>query len=255
MHFNKTQNKFIQNTFLSSPFRFFLMNLIIDIGNTRAKLAVFKNNQLLKTAVCHKEELKKTEEALLNEFPLIADGIIANVASPEETYKKVFATLQGLQINLSSKTPVPFINSYHSQDTLGLDRIALAAAAVTQFPGKDTLVIDTGTCITYDIITANNNYLGGAISPGVNMRYRSLNNFTANLPLLRAKHTTLKKIGQTTKEGLRLGVMQGTIFEIEGFIAHFEKDFPNLTTVLTGGDAKILSKSLKTPYLFPKISF
>src|SRR5699024_1472268 len=116
--------------------------------------------------------------------PEIKHGIIANVAEPHMNHHDLLAKLSGTRIKLSAETPIPFKNDYGTHKSLGIDRIALAAAAVANYPGKNVLVIDAGTCITYDIITAESEYLGGAISLGLSMRFRALNNFTANLPLL-----------------------------------------------------------------------
>ncbi len=223
------------------------MNLIIDIGNTRAKLAVFDRQKLISSRVCHKEELLFVQKKIMAEFPEITDGILANVAAPQYGYQGAMAGLSGKKIILSSDTPVPFKNTYQSPKTLGLDRIALAAAAVSCYPRQNSLVIDAGTCVTYDLIEATGIYKGGAISPGLNMRFRALNNFTANLPLLRSED--LKDIksltGRNTTESLQNGVKQGLCYEIDGFINHFQQQYQDLTVILTGGDSDILSKSLK----------
>lgn len=228
------------------------MNLIIDIGNTRAKLAVYKKNKFLKTVICPKEELIQAQEHLREEFPDIKDGILANVAEPKNSYVGWISGLDGKTIELSAKTPVPFYNKYETPETLGLDRIALAAAAVSLYPDKNVLVIDAGTCVTYDIITAKKEYLGGAISPGLNMRFRAINNFTANLPLLRASSKEIPHIGQNTIQSLHLGTTQGLIYEIEGFLQQYKEIYPDLTVILTGGDAEILSKRLKNSIFVAK---
>lgn len=228
------------------------MNLTIDIGNTRAKLTVFKNNKILKNVICPKEELISAQKHLLNEFPQIQNGILANVAEPKNSFVGSLQGFEGTTIELSEKTPVPFINHYETTETLGLDRIALAVAAVTLYPNKNILVIDAGTCVTYDIITSDKIYLGGAISPGLNMRFRAINNFTANLPLLKASSKQIPMIGQNTIQSLHLGTTQGLIFELEGFITRYKQSFSDLTVILTGGDAEILSKSLKNSIFVAK---
>lgn len=228
------------------------MNLTIDIGNTRAKLAVFDKNKILKNIICPKEELVFAQQQLRSEFPAIKNGILANVAEPKNSFVGSFVGFEGLTIELSEKTPVPFINQYETTETLGLDRIALAVAAVTLHPNKNVLVIDAGTCVTYDIITADKVYLGGAISPGLNMRFRAVNNFTANLPLLRASSKQIPTIGQNTIQSLHLGTTQGLLYELEGFIAQYKQSYSDLTVILTGGDAEILSKSLKNSIFVAK---
>lgn len=221
------------------------MNLIIDIGNTRAKLAVFEKNEIIDKLICLKEEIQVHKNHLLKKYPQIRNGIIASVAGSLKESEKYLNGLDGKTILLSPDTPLPFTNSYGSPKTLGLDRIALASAAVAGFPGKNVLVIDAGTCITYDLVTEKGAYLGGAISPGYNLRFRAMNNFTAHLPLLEANAEIPAPIGQNTEQSLRLGVNAGIQFEIEGFIRHFEHLHTDLTVVLTGGDRKILSECLK----------
>ncbi len=228
------------------------MNLIIDIGNTRVKLAVFKEKKIKKAVVCPKEELIQAQEHLREEFPEISDGILANVAEPKNSYVGWVSGLGGKTIELSAKTPVPFINKYETPESLGLDRIALAAAAVSLYPNENVLVIDAGTCVTYDIITKNNEYLGGAISPGLNMRFRAINNFTANLPLLRASSKEIPDVGQNTIQSLHLGITQGLIYEIQGFLTQYRQTYSDLTVILTGGDAEILSKRLKNSIFVAK---
>ena len=145
---------------------------------------------------------------------------------------------------MNTTTPLPFKNRYTTPSTLGNDRIALAAAAVCVYPLKNTLVIDAGTCITFDFINSKNEYLGGAISPGIGMRYKSLHQYTGKLPLL-SKNEEFKLIGTSTKSSIHSGIINGIICEIKGVIAQYQQDFGDLTIVLTGGDTKFLSKQLK----------
>ncbi len=228
------------------------MNLIIDIGNTRAKLAVFQDFKIIKSVTCLKSKLSYEQKKILNEFPKIQDGIIANVAKPQKGYDGTLSELNGKKIILSSGTSIPFNNAYGTPQSLGLDRIALAAAAVHQFPNRNTLVIDAGTCITYDIITTEKDYLGGAISPGLNMRYRALHNFTANLPLLRTADEEISALGTDTISSLKLGVTGGVVNEINGFIDQFNQKYENLTIIFTGGDSEFLSKRLKNSIFVAK---
>ena len=133
---------------------------------------------------------------------------------------------------------------YKTPTTLGVDRLALVSASVNKFSSKNVLIIDAGTCITYDFIDNKNNYLGGAISPGVYTRYKSLNNLTAKLPLLKPR--TVKNItGNSTKQSIHSGVINGVLFEIEGVIKNYNTKYEDLTVILTGGDSKFLSKQLK----------
>ena len=145
---------------------------------------------------------------------------------------------------LNSETKLPFKNLYKTPKTLGVDRIALVCASVEQFPDKNVLIIDAGTCITYDFINTKNEYLGGAISPGIRLRYQSLHNLTANLPLLETEMPE-NSIGNSTASSIHSGVVFGILKEIDGVIEDYQEKYSDLTVILTGGDAYFLSKQLK----------
>ena len=174
----------------------------------------------------------------------ISTGIMSNVASISDSKLKKIKNLVQIHI-ISSLTEVPFKNLYKTPETLGVDRIALVAGAVTQFSGHNVLVIDAGTCITFDFVNSEGEYIGGAISPGLKMRFNSLNHFTANLPLLE-KDDLIDFIGKNTKESMNSGVINGVIQEIDGVINQYKKKFLDLTVVLTGGDTNFLAKQLKS---------
>jgi len=220
------------------------MNLIIDVGNSFVKLAVFKDEKMLVKHKVKSSEVLKTLRQLRKEYKNIQRAIISSVGKFRKDnmayVQKYFDTLI-----LSSNTKIPFKNNYSTPKTLGIDRIALVSASVEQFPEKNVLIIDAGTCITFDFITNKNNYLGGAISPGIRMRYKSLHNFTANLPLLETK-IPKNSIGDSTANSMHSGVVQGVLFEIDGAIQKYKLKYPDLTVILTGGDAKFLSKQLKS---------
>ena len=219
------------------------MNLIIDIGNTRVKAAVFEKDTLIDLIFFDKESILSEIKTITKKY-LISKGILSNVALiSDATLKKIKKIVQ-IRI-LSSSTKVPFINLYQTPKTLGIDRIALAAAAVTQFSEKNVLVIDAGSCITFDLITSKKEYLGGAISPGIKMRFQSLNYFTANLPLLDKEEVT-NFIGVNTQESINSGIVNGVLQEIDGVINQYKKKYSHLTVVLTGGDTNFLSKQLKS---------
>ena len=220
------------------------MNLIIDVGNTYVKLAVFKGDKIKRKDVIKLEHLVKYIDLLNKEYESITKAIISSVGklrNKDVSYIKKHYNL----ILLDSDTKIPFKNLYSTPRTLGIDRIALVSASVNQFPKKNTLVIDAGTCITYDFINSDNEYLGGAISPGIRMRYESLNNLTANLPLLETEIPN-SIIGNTTNSSIHSGVVNGVLKEIKGVINQYEQKYSDLTVILTGGDANFLSKQLKS---------
>jgi type III pantothenate kinase len=125
-----------------------------------------------------------------------------------------------------------------------MDRMILASGATLQFPNQNRLIIDAGTCITYDFVDDKNNYLGGSISPGIRLRYEALHQFTAKLPLL-SKSLPDNLIGNSTSESIHSGVILGTILEIDGFIEEYKSQYAKFIIILTGGDAEFLAKRLK----------
>jgi len=185
----------------------------------------------------------KELKMLINDFPNIGKAIVSSVGRLEpsqvKNLRKQFEVLV-----LDSNVKLPFKNLYATPKTLGVDRMALASASVSQFPDANVLIIDAGTCITYDFITSQNEYLGGAISPGMRLRYQALHNLTANLPLL---DTEMPKdlIGNSTSRAIHSGVVHGILKEVDGIIGEYQKKYPDLTVILTGGDANFLSNQLK----------
>lgn len=218
------------------------MNLVIDIGNSKVKVAVFELDTIITTAVCDEIYFLDEVKRISNQYA-IERSIVSSVKDINEEYLEELQKLPFL-ITLNSDTQLPFKNLYATPSTLGNDRIALAAAAASIYPSQNSLVIDAGTCITYDFINAKNEYLGGAISPGIDMRYKSLHKYTEKLPLL-SKNEEFNLIGTSTSTSIHSGVINGVICEIKGVIAQYEQDFGDLTIVLTGGDTKFLFKQLK----------
>lgn len=220
------------------------MNLIIDVGNTNVKLAVFKNNKLQQKEVIKSSRILSTIKKLIKKYPGLKRAIISSVGKLNESVLNKIQSQIHLLV-LDSKVKLPFNNQYKTPNTLGVDRIALVSASAMLYPNNNVLVIDAGTCITYDIITKENNYLGGAISPGIGLRYQALHNLTANLPLLSIKQPK-NLIGSNTNESLHSGVINGVVGEIKCVTNDYKKIFKELTVILTGGDAEFLSKQLKS---------
>lgn len=219
------------------------MNLIVDIGNSRVKYAVFDKHRLL---VDQSSEaglyLSKIKE-LFEVFPKIEQAIISSVTGLEHKEFEILSLFCPVHV-LSVKSLVPFKNNYATPDTLGMDRKALATAAFYQYPKRNVLVIDMGTCITYDIITAEGSYLGGAIAPGLNMRYKAMHEQTKKLPLLEPEYPR-EFIGDTTANSMHSGVIQGICHELDGTIDQYKNRFQLLTVILTGGDSHFFAKRLK----------
>jgi type III pantothenate kinase len=238
---SKTNNK--KNLFVTLKLKNIPMLLTIDVGNTRIKAAVFEQTTVVEIFIFTKEELLNQLNFILNKFPKIQNLAVASVGN---VAKEQFLSLKdGIEIHfISHGSNFPFTNSYSTPTTLGIDRMVLAAGAVLKHPNQNRLVIDAGTCITYDFVDENDNYLGGAISPGIRLRYNSMHDYTAKLPLL-TKTVPENYIGNSTEESMHSGVVNGVALEIDGFIELYKSQYAKFIIILTGGDAEFLAKRLK----------
>jgi type III pantothenate kinase len=216
------------------------MNLTLDIGNTQAKLAVF-DDKLLEVKCFDSKYIHDNINDFLKLFPLIKNLIVCSVIDTDLNFDSY--NFQNIHF-VSNTSKLPFINLYNTKRSLGNDRIALVSRAAIKFSNQNVLIIDAGSCITYDFINKNNQYLGGAISPGLKMRFKSLNHYTSNLPLVKSLTESID-IGKTTYDSISNGVCSGVNYEIEGFIDQYSSKYKNLTVILTGGDSDFLSKRLK----------
>ncbi len=219
------------------------MVLVLDVGNTQIKLAIFQQDTLLDKIIFQKNDLQKIIENSLKKHPNIKNLIVSAVGKLTEDDFLPFQNQLKIHF-ISHLTKFPFDNLYKTPQTLGIDRMVLATGAVLQFPNQNRLVIDVGTCVTYDFINHKNQYLGGAISPGLRLRYESLHNYTAKLPLLTIESPE-NFIGNSTENSIHSGVVNGLTNEIDGFINQYKQEFENFKIILTGGDANFLAKRLK----------
>jgi len=220
------------------------MNLIIDVGNTYTKLAVFELDNMIDKIVVDTKDILKKIKIIQKKYHQIDKAILSSVGKISQISFNYLKTEFTLEV-LNHKTKVPFKNLYATPETLGIDRIALVCASVEQYPDHNVLIIDAGTCITFDFINSKNEYLGGAISPGIGMRYRALHNQTVNLPLLNIE-VPESIIGTSTNSAMHSGVINGVLNEIEGNVNVYRTKYPDLTVILTGGNTKMLSKQLKS---------
>lgn len=219
------------------------MNLVIDVGNTKVKFGVFDKFKLKNIYTCVLSDFDDTLGLISKHHPGIHSTLIASVGNLDS--EQILSLKENFSFMiLDGLTKVPFINKYETPHTLGVDRIALVSAAAMTFPNENVLVIDMGTSITYDFLSSENEYLGGAISPGIRMRYRALHNYTAKLPLLNSEIPD-SFIGNNTANAIHSGVIYGVINEIHGFIEDYKEKFGGLTLILTGGDAEFLRDNLK----------
>lgn len=215
------------------------MNLVVDYGNTSAKVAIFDHQLLLE-----KHSFKVIDE--LQQFlqKSSADKFIISSVNADAKHISSWVQHAKQKLILTPGLPLPINILYSTPTTLGVDRIAGVCGAHQLFPKEDCLVIDAGTCITYDFIDAFGNYPGGSISPGMMMRFKSVHTFTAKLPLV----TPIEQpelIGHSTETSIQSGVIHGVAAEIDGIIDRYQKKYPHLRVILCGGDAPFFENKLK----------
>lgn len=232
------------------------MNLAIDFGNTFAKISIFEKNKIIYSKNDFPTDDLDYKEIMefQKEYPQINNIIILSVAMSKDELKKKLSdnkSIENIEI-LTNKTPISFRLNYKTPDTLGTDRIAAIAGAKELFPNEDILVIDIGTAITYDILV-NNVFLGGNISLGMDMRFEALNHYTQRLPLLDRESAKQSFTPSTsTKSAIYNGVINGIIFEIEGYLNLWKTQYPKLKIILTGGDAIYFEKQIKNSIFVEK---
>ncbi len=225
------------------------MNLIIDQGNTRAKIAIFKDQEL-----CEMSELDCLDVKSLKEFigsRVIKNCILSSVKTVGSDLCAYLKTSFFNFVHLNYKTPMPLRLGYATPETLGCDRIAAAAGASDAKAACPVIVIDAGTAITYDFMNAEGVFEGGDIAPGIHLRLKSLNEFTDRLPLI-DKTGEVPLVGYNTETAIRSGVINGICYEIEGFIATIKATHPMVLVFLTGGDAIYLAEKIKYPIFVDK---
>jgi type III pantothenate kinase len=218
------------------------LKLIIDIGNTRIKAAVFDKKELL-----HSFIFQNTPELLnsgIIEKYNITDCIIGTVVNEAEMFADELKKRTNVLV-FNSGISIPIKNLYKTAHTLGSDRLAAAIGANAIARNQDLLVIDAGTCVKYNFVNAANEYIGGGISPGLQMRFKALNTFTSRLPLLQPDENFEQLIGTNSNESILSGVQEGIINEVDGFTNQYRQRFNNLKVFLTGGDTDFFAKRLK----------
>jgi type III pantothenate kinase len=225
------------------------MNLIIDIGNTRIKIAVFEGNKLVDIRKFNDLSPEKIDEQIteynteFRQFTPVESSIVSAVRTYNDEIKNILIKRTNfIELDTGLNLPVKLI--YKTPLTLGKDRIAIASAGAVLLPGQNFLAIDTGTCITYNFVNKNKEYLGGGISPGIMMRFKALNTFTDKLPLVR-RHDETELIGDSTENSIISGVMNGVASEVDGIIERYKNKYPDLKIFLTGGDTEYFAKNLK----------
>ena len=215
------------------------MNIVVDYGNSSAKVGIFDGDKLTaQHNFLTTEELKK----FLENFS--ADNFIISSVTKDPHQVSAWATLVKQKFILNPQLPLPVQVKYATPATLGVDRIAGVCGAQHAFPNTNTLVIDAGTCITFDFLDKHGNFLGGGISPGLMMRFQAVHTFTARLPLV-ASADEPPLIGDSTERCIQSGVINGITAEINGVISLYKQKFEGLTVILSGGDARFFENKLK----------
>ena len=218
------------------------MNLTIDFGNSTVKAGIFSENELIEKIIFREDTINQVQ-SVLSGFPEINRCILSSVSLQSEKLKAFLKKNIAFFILLDQDTPLPIKSLYESQKTLGYDRIASAVGAYTICPSCNVLIIDAGTAITFDLVNNKGEFIGGNISPGREMRAKALNNYTSRLPLVETDGK-FPLMAKNTIDALKSGIMNGIIFETEGYIKSLSEKYEGLKIFLTGGDAKYFDKKL-----------
>lgn len=222
------------------------MNLVLDIGNTRSKVGIFDDQRLVEQAIWRDWTL---EELSSYGNQAGADHVIfSSVSVPDPALQEKLALRFTSALELTHETPLPFRNAYRTPQTLGKDRLAGVAGAQALFPGRHCLVVDCGTCIKYELLSAEGVYEGGNIAPGARMRIQAMHAFTARLPEV-SMDMPGSDIGTSTETALQNGALRGAVLEIEGFARAFAQEREGLVILITGGDAAFFLPQLRLPGL------
>jgi type III pantothenate kinase len=218
------------------------VNLVLDIGNTRSKLALFEGDTLLSAGMFDLTEPASIFRFLGERKPgrMLISTVQKHLPAFVEDLSKQIPCLP-----FTKDTPVPVKNAYTSANTLGSDRLAGMVGAWKRYKGETVLLVDTGTCIKYNLLTSAGEYLGGGISPGIDMRFKAMHAFTGRLPEIEADYDFDALVGTNTTDSLLSGVMNGVVEEVGGMIKRYESQYIGVKTVLTGGNYHFFEKRLK----------
>jgi type III pantothenate kinase len=219
-----------------------VITICFDFGNTRLKAAVFEDDRVKEVIVLDDDSDETIQQLTTRYQP--QKSILSSVINHNKGMETVLAEKTKFHL-LNHLTKLSFTTPVGKPETIGADRLALAAAAVHYYPGSHNLVIGLGTCITYNFINKYHEFLGGGISPGLGMRMKSLNQFTAKLPIVKPD-SNLPLIGYDTNSNIQSGVILGIVYEIQGFIDEYASKFDNFNVLLTGGDIVHLAPHLKS---------
>lgn len=219
------------------------MNLTIDQGNSRTKVALFDDNGRIVKNFIYKSFAASDVDKLFSLYP-ITNSIISSVVNIEPAVVNTLHRHSKRFVLFDHDTPIPIRNGYNSPETLGQDRLAAAVGAAYLCPKQNILIIDAGSAITYDFVSAEGEYVGGNIAPGIKMRLTMLHRMTKKLPLVEVEENELLPLfGKTTRDAIAAGVIRGIVYEVKGYIRSLNAQLKQLTVVLTGGNAPFIANN------------
>jgi type III pantothenate kinase len=222
------------------------MNLCIDQGNSRTKVALMTDDGKMLHHFIYKSFSSAEVERLFDLYD-ITDSIISSVVNIEAAVVNTLARRSQHFVLFDHRTPVPITNAYETPETLGLDRLAAAVGAKSICPEENLLIIDAGSAITYDFISAEGQYLGGNIAPGLKMRFTILQRMTKKLPLVEVDENELIPLfGKSTRDAIAAGVIRGVAYEVKGYMRTLREKMPHFQTFVTGGNASYILNNVRT---------
>ncbi len=224
------------------------VNLTIDIGNTLAKMTLLEHGRMVDTFRFEEADESHIRKVFRQTGGRIDGAImISGADTPQAARIKEYAAFYAARfVDFTPAVPVPLKNLYLTPETLGADRLAAAVGAQVVYPASNVMVVDFGSAITVDMVSAAGEYLGGNISPGAAMRFKALNQFTGRLPLCSLREETGLH-GNSTEEAICNGVVDGITYEIEGYIGRFSEKYGDFHIIFTGGDGNFFAKRIKNP--------
>ncbi len=224
------------------------MNIVVDIGNTLIKTAIFDNGKIIEKKTfedCNYKKIAKNITKLKKKYEAAENLILSTVRKPDKEFAAFLNKDFKNFVFFDAETKLPVKNYYKTPETLGKDRIAGVVAASNIFPETNILVFDAGTALTIDFINDKKEYYGGSIAPGIEMRYKALNHFTDKLPEVRKNENFEEIYGDSTENAIYSGVQNGILYEAEGHIERFSRKYPGLKVTFTGGDTFFFERRIK----------
>lgn len=222
------------------------MNLCIDQGNSRTKVAIFSDENKILKSLSYKRFTSADVERIFSLYPL-RNSIVSSVVNIEPSVINALHRRSGKMVLFDHLTPIPITNCYETPETLGQDRLAAAVGAQTLAPDTNLLIIDIGSAITYDFVDQQGNYHGGNIAPGLKMRLAVLNQMTTRLPLIDVDENELIPLfGHNTRDAIKAGVVRGIAFEVKGYMRTLQERVGNFRTFLTGGHAAFIINTVQS---------